>query len=655
MGCVPASESELYDKPLGLEDPEIKTIFNHQNDLKIDSLAKLFGDKNIYIRSNAAKAFGSMKVTGSAFRLRELLDDESLQVGKNAAFSIGQIGGVSAEKDLVSAFIRKDSTLNLNNDFNSIVLESIGKVGDLDNLKNIATVSSYSSEDDKLLVGQARAIYRYALRDIYDKSGSDKMIELLTNTNMPETARLYAANYFYRAKTIDIEDYKFQLLKTLESDFSTDIKMACAAALGKTKDPEIGNSLIALLDDDIDYRVKCNVIRALSNYSYDKAINPMLKLLNSPTIQIAELAANYVYENGTARDIKLYREYSTNNYQWEVKSAFFKAIMRHLPNRYVNSRTILSKEIKELYDQSNVYGKAAYMRAMGEDVLSYKSIIALHTDDMHPVLQSAIVESLQASMTSPKWNYAYNTKGKQRAAKKEIVDFIRSVAKNKDSGQLAAIGQLVATESLNMRELNMDFSFLEESILDLELPKELETYNLLVDAINYVKDTTMQQIESTKTNPIQWQLLNEISDSTSATIRTSRGDIVMLLRPSAAPSTVSNFIHLAQENFYDGKVFHRVVPNFVIQGGCPRGDGYGSLGYTIQTEVSPDLRYESEGKVGMASAGKHTESCQFFITHSPTLHLDGNYTIFAEVIQGMDVVNSIRIGDRIDDVIIHTL
>ena len=431
--------------------------------------------------------------------------------------------------------------------------------------------------------------------------------------------------------------------------------MACAAALGKTSDPEIGNSLIALLEDDIDFRVKCNVVRALSNYSYDKAINPMLKLLNSSRIQIAELAANYVYENGTARDIKLYREYSSNNYQWEVKSTFYKAILRHLPNRYVNSRQILSQEIKTLYDQSNVYGKAAYLRAMGEDVLSYKSVIGLYSEDMDPVLKTAIVESLQASLTSPKWDYAYNTKGKQWTAKKEILDFLTAVAKNRDSGQLAAIGQLVATKSINFRGLNLDYSFLEESILDLELPKELETYNLLVDAINYVKDTTMQRIVSTNTNPIKWQLLNEISDSTSATIRTTRGDIVMLLRPSVAPSTVSNFIHLAQENFYDGKVFHRVVPNFVAQGGCPRGDGYGSLDYTIQTEVSPDLRYESEGMVGMASAGKHTESCQFFITHSPTLHLDGAYTIFAEVIEGMDVVNSIRIGDRIDDVIIHTL
>jgi cyclophilin family peptidyl-prolyl cis-trans isomerase len=118
---------------------------------------------------------------------------------------------------------------------------------------------------------------------------------------------------------------------------------------------------------------------------------------------------------------------------------------------------------------------------------------------------------------------------------------------------------------------------------------------------------------------------------------------------------VSNFIHLAQENFYDGKVFHRIVPNFVIQGGCPRGDGYGSLEYTIQTEISPDLRYESQGMVGMASAGNHTESSQFFITHSPALHLNGNYTIFAEVIEGMDVVNTIRVGDKISDVIINTL
>jgi cyclophilin family peptidyl-prolyl cis-trans isomerase len=117
-----------------------------------------------------------------------------------------------------------------------------------------------------------------------------------------------------------------------------------------------------------------------------------------------------------------------------------------------------------------------------------------------------------------------------------------------------------------------------------------------------------------------------------------------------APGSVANFVSLARSNYFDHKAFHRVVPNFVIQGGCNRGDGSGSLDYSIRSEFSPRL-YKT-GSVGMASAGKDTEGTQWFITHSPTPHLDGRYTIFAEVIEGMDVVQRTEVGDEIIDVTI---
>ena len=98
------------------------------------------------------------------------------------------------------------------------------------------------------------------------------------------------------------------------------------------------------------------------------------------------------------------------------------------------------------------------------------------------------------------------------------------------------------------------------------------------------------------------------------------------------------------------KNFHRVVSNFVAQGGCNRGDGYGAENYSIRSEFSPDVNYERAGMIGMASAGKHTEGTQFFITHSPTLHLNGNYTIFAEVVDGMKIVDELQEGDIIEKV-----
>ena len=106
------------------------------------------------------------------------------------------------------------------------------------------------------------------------------------------------------------------------------------------------------------------------------------------------------------------------------------------------------------------------------------------------------------------------------------------------------------------------------------------------------------------------------------------------------------------DGYYDGKVFHRVVPNFVAQGGGPLGDGFGSESYAIRTET-PGIRWDRAGLVGMASAGKDTEGVQFFITHRPTPHLDGNYTIFGQVTEGQDVVDRITVGTVIEEVTIR--
>jgi len=655
QSCVPASDSKAKDKLLPISDPIMQSIFNYQNGQQVDSLVLLFSDDNKFVRQAAVEAFGSMKIKGSGLKLKKMLSDENLDVRSSAAYSLGQIGGPTIENILVKSFIQKDSLVDLNNGFNRNILESIGKIGTIEHLQNISSVSTYNSKDGLLLYGQASAIYRYALRDIYDEKGTAKMLELLVDKQNGEDVRKIAANYFYRAKNIDIEPYKFQIAKQMQDDPSADIRMACAASLAKTKGAEIESILIDQLQSESDYRVKCNIIRALSNYNYETVVKTIFESLNDPNIHVAQLASEYLYLNGNARDIKLYRELTENNYPWQVQSNIYKAILRHVPNRYINTRSIVFDEIKELCNSTkSPYAKAAYVKSMSEDVLNYKAIYNFVKDSENLVVKTSLIEGFQSALESPKWAYAYNTPGKNRYAKGEIASYIAEVSANGDSGQLAAIGQLLSKKELNFKALRFDYGFLNTAINKLELPAELESFNFLVDAINYLQDTTMQKVSSTKIRDIDWSYLEGISDSTSATIRTTRGDILLLLKPSKAPGTVSNFIRLAQENFYDDKVFHRVVPNFVAQGGCPRGDGYGSLDYTIRTEVPSDS-YNESGKVGMASAGNHTESCQFFITHSPTMHLDGNYTIFAEVIEGIEIVHDLQVGDRINDVIIHTL
>jgi cyclophilin family peptidyl-prolyl cis-trans isomerase len=131
----------------------------------------------------------------------------------------------------------------------------------------------------------------------------------------------------------------------------------------------------------------------------------------------------------------------------------------------------------------------------------------------------------------------------------------------------------------------------------------------------------------------------------TATLQTDKGDITIELYPEAAPLAVNNFVFLANEGWYDKVIFHRVIPGFVAQAGDPTGTGLGGPGYAFKNEISEELSFDRAGMVGMANAGPDTNGSQFYITLAPAPHLDGGYTIFGQVIEGMDVVESLTARD----------
>lgn len=136
-------------------------------------------------------------------------------------------------------------------------------------------------------------------------------------------------------------------------------------------------------------------------------------------------------------------------------------------------------------------------------------------------------------------------------------------------------------------------------------------------------------------------------------IETDRGMIELELFPRYAPKTVNNFVFLAREGYYDGVIFHRVISNFVIQGGDPTGTGRGGPGYRFEDEFSGNPLVHETGAISMANAGPGTNGSQFFITHSPQPHLDGRHTVFGKVVQGQDVVDAICQGDKMITVAIR--
>ena len=149
----------------------------------------------------------------------------------------------------------------------------------------------------------------------------------------------------------------------------------------------------------------------------------------------------------------------------------------------------------------------------------------------------------------------------------------------------------------------------------------------------------------------QWnaapELQIDVDRTYQVTITTDKGDIELELMPEHAPRTVNNFLFLTREGFYDGTVFHRVIANFMIQGGDPTGSGRGGPGYRFEDECDNNPLCHERGVISMANAGPNTNGSQFFITHGPQPHLDGRHTVFGKVTKGQDVVDSVEQGDQV--------
>ena len=143
-----------------------------------------------------------------------------------------------------------------------------------------------------------------------------------------------------------------------------------------------------------------------------------------------------------------------------------------------------------------------------------------------------------------------------------------------------------------------------------------------------------------------------MTKTTKANIITGKGAMKVEFYDADAPGTVANFVKLSKEGFYNGLTFHRVIPNFVIQGGCPDGTGSGGPGYTIPCETDGNNQYHERGVLSMAHAGKNTGGSQFFVCHNRdnTKHLDGHHTCFGKVEEGLDVIDAIRAGDVIEKI-----
>lgn len=646
IACVPPSSREESIVDTDILKPEIRRVLDFRNTGEIDSLISQFESPLSSVRYSAAEAFTSLMSSESIEPLIGLLTDQSIDVRVMAAYALGQQGDASAVEPLVEAFKGRD-TVSIDNRFNGAILESIGKCDDgVRYLKFLATQNTYRPTDTILLTSQAKAIYRYGLRNKVLQEGTTKMIDFVLDEAIPKQARLYASHYLARTKGLKIKDYQFRIANQFVKESDVEIKMALALALKQAeKSLDIQQLLYDGLELQNDDRVKINILRSLPKFQLNDTVLSSLELTASPLVKeaIADFYGNY-HDNTIA---PLIRQRAKSTKDTLYKAQLYQAYLKTIPYYFGKSRNAARYEIQQcLKADISDQAYSTFVSALGYDMLSYDVLGKMYDTISVEPIKTAIAGSVSRILTSDDFEKVFSSS--PRYARIKMLEIVEKIVEDADVGALYEISPALADPKLN--RLIDSTTFIENAIDQLVLPRDVETYEVLHPILDQLNDTTTVSRYTAKHLPIRWDLLEGINLKTEFVVKTSKGLFSISPHLSQAPESVANFTRLVQEDFYDGKIFHRVVPNFVVQTGCTRGDGYGSVNSTIHSELGPS-NYDGEGYVGMASAGLHTESAQWFVTHSPTPHLDGRYTIFGKVIKGMNTVHKLEEGDIIIDVI----
>ncbi len=608
-------------KPNKFSDSNIVVIYDLSDKRNSDSLAQFLAHTDERYRAEACLAFGSVQDTLKSNLLGSiLLEDVSENVRANAAFALGQTGGFASVNALIPAVSDKSSAVVAE------VLEALGK----SITKNDLTIlKTYRATDSITEAGLARALYRLGLRGLADSAVINRAKEFL-NQKYSESTRLAAAHFFNRA-SVSGNFFLNNLSLAAKSDSSVNVRMAATSGLRKVATEESWQAIKECLNDS-DYRVRSNAVRALQSFP-SASKEPLYNALQDANVNVAIAATEVLKQIAQPSDSDDIGRSLPLAKNWRVRANLMEIL--------VQSDTSYRVKILDLYNRSdNEYEKAWLLSALSKTTNAFDFISQQMISSKVTVIKTNAAQaltSLNRSLTlSASW-------------KEKFATAYRNAIGDGDPGVIGVVTDALADPKLDFKSIITDFSFLVDAKNKLSLPKDIEALQPLEEAIAYFEGRTKPDAPKNVFNhPIDWALAKSIKKDQQVLIRTTKGDVVIQLLIEEAPGSVTNFITLMKQNYFNTKFFHRVVPNFVIQTGCNRGDGYGSEDYSIRSEFS--RRRYSTGSVGMASAGKDTEGTQWFITHSPTPHLNGRYTIFANTISGMDAVHQMEVGDKILEV-----
>ncbi|MEL7159529.1 MAG: peptidylprolyl isomerase [Bacteroidota bacterium] len=650
-GCLVPPEEGAYDPArvvVDLNDPVSRRVYDHQNARRADSLLYYLGHPGASYRYLAARAFGSFpELTEEATdSLAGRLRDRDELVRAAAAFALGQSGQKTVAPTLAAAF----DTLGRMPDYNAAVLTAVGKTGDQQLLNQVTAITTYTEKDTLLRAGQVWSIFHFGLRKLRSPAADSLLLGYLVDPTTPPAVLEAATGFLQRFPVTVSEQREEALRQQLRTNENPDVLMAVVRTLGRAATPTARVALLRALRTVSDWRVRTEIIRGLNDFAYASVREPIMEALKDKHPLVRRAAANYLLNNGTANDATFYRRLARDSTGTrDIRFVLYAAANRHLPNYLTDYRGFINFDLQQAFAAtSDPYEQGEILTALGEFSWNYRTVYEYYRQASHPAVRSAAADAL--SKISQREDFDVFFRASARRVRLDLAGYFREMIYGREVGPAYAAANTLQKQAPVYRPFYPELDWMNTALRGFALPKEIETYRA-VDAARAAlagEEEPVPYAAEAEARPIDWDLIGTDAGK-EVVFRVPQGRITLQLYPDKAPATVSSFLQLVGEGYYDGKVFHRVVPNFVAQGGGPRGDGFGSEDFVIRTET-PGIGWGRPGLIGMASAGKDTEGVQFFFTHRPTPHLNGGYTIFGEVTDGQDVVDQLTVGTTIESI-----
>lgn len=698
------SFSQVYSD----EEKEILTLQDKRTPGENNVLLNYLESADEKIIQKSLIALANIADTESVYKtsvfLQKLYDNKNMSgLLKEYAFYLGQtVCEQSREK--LSLLTYSDNE----NVYKSLpaIIKSLGFTGNESDMNYMINIISQKKFEEKTGIEIYRAlamsIGRFALRKIKNELSVDALKQM---ANIEDSLVLRNIAFaFWRTGDKSLLDTAKQEIYTLCESKDAQTRMWAFNAMGKLQDIQLLMYMLESFNSEDDWRVKVNMLNSIQNFKLDSleemtlnvytllgdaignenehvgltALNVLGKLMSDINKTNNKMAASL--SEGIKKQF-IYALDSVNNISWRQKSEL------------VNSMSLVYRDevkdvMKRAFKNTNDYNlKAGIVKAFGNfnDGTVYKEVREMISEDVmkyneaHPNTTGELIGSKDlAKLYRGFVDMLSELDDKVGEDDRNTMRLIFTEFSGSKDPLITDISLTALKDTLYYKDRDETTSVLLFDYNELEYPKDLDINLISIDAMNVLhNDNTIKVLESNLNSEnyeiakasaavlenitgkkysfnakpvydLDWTYIENLNNKKNIIIKTNMGDIKIELLPDVAPFTVMNFLKLSEKNYYDGTVFHRVVPNFVIQGGDPTGTGYGGPGYSIRSEFSP-MTFEA-GMVGMASSGKDTEGSQFFITHSATPHLDGKYTIFGRVTDGMDVVDKIMIGDYIEDI-----